>query len=139
MSVITPSYLDVLHTTITFLLNHNYHSEPRSESELASAAMKLSGAAWARSSNIFTELFNRLAEGGILIRTPFICFQDFRTITCFVFTLTLRGFSRCFYPKRLTTIRSHIHTPMAVSIMQGDSQLVRSSKSEVSCSGTPRH
>ena len=34
---------------------------------------------------------------------------------------------------------THIQTKMAVSAMQGDSQLVGSSKGEVSCSGTPRH
>ena len=35
-------------------------------------------------------------------------------------------------------IHAHIHTPMAESATQGDSQLVRSSQGEALCSGTPR-
>ena len=34
-------------------------------------------------------------------------------------------------------INAHIHTPMARSAVQGDSQLIRSSQGEVPCSGTP--
>ena len=36
-------------------------------------------------------------------------------------------------------IHAHIHSATAVSTMQSDSQLVRSSLGEASCSGTPRH
>ena len=38
---------------------------------------------------------------------------------------------RCFYPKRLAPIHSHIHTPTAESTTQGDSQLVRRIQGEV--------
>ena len=41
------------------------------------------------------------------------------------------------YPKRLSTIRSHIHTLTVKSTTQGDSQLVSSSQGEVPRSGTP--
>ena len=40
------------------------------------------------------------------------------------FTFTFRRFRWCFYPKWFTTIHTHIHTPTAVSTIQGDSQLV---------------
>ena len=53
-------------------------------------------------------------------------------------TFTIRGFCWRFYPKRLTTTYSHIHTPMPKSTTQ-DSQLLRSCQGEVPCSGTPRH
>ena len=36
-------------------------------------------------------------------------------------------------------IHAHIHTPTTESTRQGDSQLVRSSQGEVSCSRTPQH
>ena len=36
-------------------------------------------------------------------------------------------------------VHTHIHTPTAMSTMQGDSQLVRSSQGEASHSETPRH
>jgi hypothetical protein len=39
----------------------------------------------------------------------------------------IRALSRRFYPKRLTSVNTHIDTPTAESTMQGDSQLVRSS------------
>ena len=42
-------------------------------------------------------------------------------------TVIVRAFSRHFYPKRLTSVNTHIDTPTAESTMQGDSQLVRSS------------
>ena len=42
-------------------------------------------------------------------------------------TITIRAFSRRFYPKRLTSVDTHIDTPTVESTMQGDSQLVRSS------------
>ena len=42
-------------------------------------------------------------------------------------TVTVRAFSRRLYPKRLTSVNTHIDTPTAESTMQGDSQLVRSS------------
>ena len=47
--------------------------------------------------------------------------------TQFINTITIRAFSRRFYPKRLTSVNTHIDTPTAESTMQGDSQLVRSS------------
>ena len=43
-------------------------------------------------------------------------------------TLTFRGFCWSFYPKRRTTIHTHIHTPTTESTMQGDSQLTRTPK-----------
>ena len=39
---------------------------------------------------------------------------------------TLRAFSRRFYPKPMTPLHAHIHTPTARWSMRGDSQLVRS-------------
>ena len=42
-------------------------------------------------------------------------------------TITIRAFSRRFYPTRLTSVNTPIDTPTAESTMQGDSQLVRSS------------
>ena len=47
------------------------------------------------------------------------------------YTLTFRAFSSRFDPRRLTTIYTHIHTPMAESTSQGDSQLVGSGQGEV--------
>ena len=43
------------------------------------------------------------------------------------------------HPKRFHTVHTQIHTPMAESTRQGDSQLVRTIEGEVSCSGPPRH
>ena len=37
-------------------------------------------------------------------------------------TITIRAFSRRFYPKRLTSVNTHIDTPTAESTMQGNSQ-----------------
>ena len=37
-----------------------------------------------------------------------------------------RAFSKCYYPKRLATVNTHIDTPTAESTIQGDSQLVLS-------------
>ena len=48
------------------------------------------------------------------------------------------GYSKALYNiASHSAINAHIHTLMPLSAMQGDSQLVRSSYGEVSCSGTP--
>ena len=52
-----------------------------------------------------------------------------RTVKCFPITLITFYilWYLAFYPKRLTTVHTHIHTPMAEPTTQGDSQLVRGS------------
>ena len=69
-----------------------------------------------------------------MISRPF-ALRGYWSIELPVLTFTFRAFSRCFYPKQLTTI----HTQTAESTMQGAASSSGAVRVRCSCSETLQH
>ena len=61
---------------------------------------------------------NEHAVGQIIGRTGRATYQTVKSFCEMPLTFTFGAFSGCFCPKRLTVIRTYVHTLMAVAAMQ---------------------